>query len=60
MSEHQEQSYHGNGNHKWEAVCPGLRPGTQTMRLRVVGGWLYKDDGAIAFCGLPEVLKHKV
>lgn len=60
MSEEQEQSYHGNGEHTWERVAPGRRPGMQTMRLRVPHGWLYLEGEALAFVPMPDVVKHKV
>lgn len=60
MSEEQEQSYHGNGEHAWEAVAKSLRPGAQTMRLRVPHGWLYLENAAMVFVPMPDVVKYKV
>ena len=38
---------------KWEAVCHGLKPGRQTMRLKVPGGWLYNEGDAVVFVANP-------
>ena len=59
--EHQEQSYHGNGNHKWETVVRPLE-GHSMTRLRVPGGWLYRDSGTghLVYVPLPPIVKHKV
>lgn len=58
------QEYKGNGKHKWEAVVFDGEDFEvcNTMRLRVPGGWLYKNDyaSAMTFVPMPEVVKHKV
>lgn len=61
------QAYKGNGKHSWEEVTPGLhsaysRREPQVMRLRVIGGYLYRalGCGAPVFVPMPEVVKHKV
>lgn len=50
------QKYLGNGEHTWESVC------SNTMRLRVPGGWLYGNSyyRGMTFVPMPEVVKHKV
>lgn len=59
VSKKDDQSYKGNGNHKWEDAA------YDTMRLRVPGGWLYRSGAypasvAMVFVPMPEVVKHKV
>jgi hypothetical protein len=52
---HGPQEYKGNGNHEWERVA------TNVMRLRVPGGWVYKDLGAgIVFVPTPEVVGYAI
>ena len=60
MSEHQTQEYRGNGKHQWEGVISD--GGFQLMRLRVPGGWLYRDQKTqtVTLVPMPEVVKHKV
>jgi hypothetical protein len=75
MSKDNPQDYRGNGGHDWELVI--YRSGgdqiiDDTSRLRVPGGWLYrnwavglvngKDKGFVTmtFVPMPEVVKHKV
>jgi hypothetical protein len=52
------QEYKGNGKHGWETVT------SDTMRLRVPGGWLYsfETDSAhgVTFVPMPEVVKHAI
>lgn len=58
--EHKSQEYRGNGKHDWEVVVPGEDEGVE--RLRVPGGWLYRDNATreVTFVPMPEVVKHKV
>jgi hypothetical protein len=60
MSAEQSQEYLGNGNHKWEQVI--IESGHRLERLRVPGGWLYRDlrTATLVFVPMPEVVKHKV
>jgi hypothetical protein len=53
-----KQGYKGNGRHEWEQVTA---EGT-TQRLRIPGGWIYRDSHVLAatFVPMPEVVKHKV
>jgi hypothetical protein len=54
---HGAQEYKGNGKHAWEYVTK------QTERLRVPGGWLYRDSanaGATVFVPVPEVVGYAV
>jgi hypothetical protein len=53
-----KQAYKGNGQHSWEKVT---EEGT-TQRLRIPGGWIYRDSHVLAavFIPMPEVVKHKV
>jgi hypothetical protein len=53
-----KQGYKGNGRHEWEQVTA---EGT-TQRLRIPGGWIYRDSHVLAavFIPMPEVVKHKV
>jgi hypothetical protein len=76
MSKTQSQEYRGNGEHKWEDVGSPSITDTKlahTQRLRVPGGWLYRDtiftehsDGTtnfavnVVFVPMPEVVKHAV
>jgi len=77
MSKTQSQEYRGNGAHQWEVVDTDIneeqRRGDQTMRLRVPGGWLYRNavsvglsDGGVimnhntVFVPMPAVVKHEV
>jgi hypothetical protein len=50
--EKKPQRYKGNGKHEWEDVCDfGC-----TQRLRVPGGWIYRDDmTGMAFVPTPSV-----
>ena len=60
MSATQSQEYRGNGNHTWEGV---INVGGYTVdRLRVPGGWLYRDmkTATLAFVPMPEVVRHAV
>jgi hypothetical protein len=60
MSEQQSQEYRGNGQHKWEGVL--MEGGHAVSRLRVPGGWLYKDMmvRSTVFVPMPAVVKHQV
>jgi hypothetical protein len=51
------QEYRGNGRHTWEGVGAG-----KTMRLRVPGGWLYRDggDASSTFVPMPDVVGYVV
>lgn len=51
-----KQTYKGNGKHTWELVIEG------TVRLRVPGGWLYRDTfvGGTTFVPVPEVVGHVI
>jgi hypothetical protein len=53
---HGAQEYKGNGNHEWEDVV-GF-----TSRLRVPGGWLYRDGPSETMCfvPVPEVVGYAV
>lgn len=57
MSQEQSQQYKGNGAHVWECVLP-----MSIDRLRVPGGWIYRDHRFqnSVFVPMPEVVKHKV
>ena len=76
MSKEQSQEYRGNGEHKWEDVGrPAITESklAHVQRLRVPGGWLYRDtiftehrggDTSFAvnvvFVPMPAVVKHEV
>ncbi len=53
---HGPQEYLGNGNHAWEYVADA------TYRLRVPGGWLYRDDTlpGIAFVPVPNAVGYVI
>jgi hypothetical protein len=57
MAKKESQKYKGNGKHDWEPVYR-----LDVFRLRVPGGWLYKDEGTmtVTFVPMPEVVKHWV
>lgn len=61
MSEEQSQEYRGNGQHTFETVIKDVQ-GVLVDRLRVPGGWLYRDRklATMAYVPMPEVVKHKV
>jgi hypothetical protein len=50
------QEYQGNGNHKWEPVANG------TERLRVPGGWMYRDGytSSAVFVPVPQAVGYVV
>ena len=58
------QEYRGNGNHEWEIVIEAKDAAAfdRVERLRVPGGWLYRDDRTMTtvLVPMPEVVKHKV
>lgn len=60
MSAHKTQEYKGNGNHAWETVC--TEAGFHTQRLRVPGGWIYRDQkySTAVFVPLLKVIGHAV
>lgn len=54
---HGPQEYKGNGAHGWETV----NADGPTERLRVPGGWLYRDGGGagtMCFVPLPETVGY--
>jgi hypothetical protein len=55
------QTYKGNGKHEWQHVAMDGQT-FAVRRLRVPGGWLYRDERvkAMVFVPMPEVVKHKV
>jgi hypothetical protein len=55
------QTYKGNGKHEWQYVAMDGQT-CAVRRLRVPGGWLYRDERvkAMVFVPMPEVVKHKV
>jgi hypothetical protein len=61
MMAKENQKYKGNGKHDWERVSHSKGYG-EVSRLRVPGGWLYRDDFSLTtvFVPMPEVVKHKV
>jgi hypothetical protein len=59
------QEYKGNGKHKWEFVTDCDETDTVTERLRVPGGWLYRDrteieTGAGVFVPVPETVGYVI
>jgi Neuraminidase (sialidase) len=50
------QAYKGNGKHSWETVVENVQ------RLRVPGGWLYRDDRNMAtvFVPVPQAVGYAV
>jgi hypothetical protein len=75
MSKDNPQDYRGNGEHGWERVQLSMDGADfdYTSRLRVPGGWLYRNTFAmsdageitgpfvnVTFVPMPEVVKHKV
>lgn len=51
------QAYKGNGKHEWELVSRA------TFRLRVPGGWLYRDStdaGTMVFVPVPDVVGYPI
>ena len=52
------QEYKGNGKHEWERV---EKDGV-TDRLRVPGGWLYRDGfhNTVSFVPMPDVVGYKI
>lgn len=54
------QQYRENGNHEWEAVADGGLAGT--TRLRVPGGWLYRDGRTVTtvFVPMPDTVGYVV
>jgi hypothetical protein len=53
---HGPQEYKGNGNHDWEEVTE------DTLRLRVPGGWLYKDRSytCMTFVPVPQTVGYVI
>lgn len=53
------QKYFGNGEHEWEPVVDPL-----TERLRVPGGWLYRDcsydNATMVFVPCPDAVGYAV
>jgi hypothetical protein len=49
------QKYLGNGAHDWEDVTNHL-----TQRLRVPGGWLYRDGSTMSFVPVPDAVGYAV
>ena len=60
MSDRQSQEYRGNGNHTWEQVL--VEAGARIDRLRVPGGWLYRDSkiGALVFVPIVDVMGRPI
>lgn len=59
------QEYKGNGKHEWEFVIDCDETETVTERLRVPGGWLYRDrtddeTGAATFVPVPDAVGYAV
>lgn len=59
------QAYKGNGKHCWELVAECDETNTITERLRVPGGWVYRDrtseeTGAGVFVPVPNVVGYVV
>lgn len=58
---HGKQEYRGNGKHEWEKVADAASTQTSdTVRLRVPGGWVYKAGIGVAFVPTPAVIGYKV
>jgi hypothetical protein len=62
---HGPQEYKGNGNHEWEFVVYSDEMDTTTERLRVPGGWIYRDrtdaeTGAGVFVPVPETVGYVI
>jgi hypothetical protein len=62
---HGPQEYKGNGKHEWEFVTDDFDTGVVTTRLRVPGGWLYRDYGDTdtshpVFVPVPEAVGYVV
>jgi hypothetical protein len=60
-----KQNYKGNGNHEWVAVVGKsgeAYDGNRVERLRVPGGWIYRDGLTLTtvFVPMPTVVKYKV
>jgi hypothetical protein len=55
-----QQAYKGNGKHKWELVVVEDE-GSNVHRLRVPGGWLYRDNwNGLVFVPVPEAVGYVV
>lgn len=61
-SPHGKQEYKGNGKHDWEAVVTDAISTWTLKRLRVPGGWLYRDifGNSLTFVPVPSVVGYKV
>lgn len=58
---HGRQEYKGNGKHRWESVVEEEDGTVDTERLRVPGGWLYRDSfGGSTFVPVPEAVGYAV
>jgi hypothetical protein len=55
---HGDQEYRGNGKHEWESVDKS----GYTQRLRVPGGWLYRDGISMTtvFVPVPQVVGYPI
>jgi hypothetical protein len=56
-----KQQYKGNGKHTWEHVATGSNS-EDMERLRVPGGWLYRDEHTltVTFVPMPEVVDYAI